>query len=237
MLYCTSLDCLPKTSLTNKCIVLDLDETLVHTWDEEDIPKIRSLNLFRNPHLLDIRQRTYHFFLEDVGGRKGEGEQWEVWGITRPHLTEFLTFCFSYFRVVAIWSAGQKQYVEAICDYIFQDIKRPHLIYSFYDCENIHSRDFPISKPLLKMIESEPHLQSYMSLSNTFVVDDRRSTFEKVNPYNGILIPEYSPRLTLESLRENDTALISLRNWFQRPEVMAAPDVRTLNKSRIFLSP
>lgn len=244
MLYCaTDLSCSP---LTDKCIILDLDETLVHTI--ADPSHFNSIGLYKDPHMLPYRKNSYHFYIDDVGGpgnpvKRGTGQQTEVAGFKRPGLHKFLGFCFSYFRIVGIWSAGQDKYVDAITNHLFKDFRDPHIIYTWNDCKT----DTPdIEKPLQKMITLEPEIGRYMSLSNTFVVDNTSSTFSSVNPSNGIHIPHYAPVFNgriidepsiddlLEWLQAPDNRLSELHNWFMRPNVMYAPDVRPLNKSNIF---
>lgn len=229
-LYKTATDDIPIKSLTNKCIVLDLDETLVHS--NEDLTESDTLGIMKDPKLIDLRGRTYELSMDDVVYKKGQGIKTEMWGITRPHVREFLIACFSYFKVVAVWSAGKKKYVEAIVDYLFKDIKRPHVIYSRDDCEK--TADGLLTKPLEKMIRREPGLSKYMSLENTFMLDDRRTVFEEPNPNNGIQIPVYAPDFNIRSLRTDDIAFKQLLTWLFRPEVMQSNDIRNLDKSNIF---
>jgi len=220
------LNYLPIHSLTNHCIVLDLDETLVHSSTEMN--KFKELNLTNDPKISDIKQRSYLISLND------KNQKFELWGITRPHLKEFLNFCFSYFRIVAVWSAGKAKYVEAIVDLIFRDIQPPHVVYNYDHCDFNDKNQ--IQKPLLKMISNEPGLSNYMSLDNTFAIDDRRHTF-LVNPSNGVLIPEYDPQPSINHLRSDESSLLQLMMWFLRPEVMSCNDIRTLDKSKIFTTP
>jgi TFIIF-interacting CTD phosphatase-like protein len=211
--------------LTNKCIVLDLDHTLLNTFEEADIRS--DLEIDQDPEHLEIKRRCYHFNLIDVFTKWGEGHKIETFGIRRPHLDEFLDFCFRYFQVVAVWSAGKHKYVKRICLDIFRDSQDPHCIYTCNHCKD----DTPVlEKPLAWMIENVPG----MSLANTLVIDDNLSTFEKVNPANGVLIPPYKPKLTIEGLNADDRCLLQLKEWLLRPEVMSAPDVRELDKSSIF---
>lgn len=219
-------------TLTNHCVVLDLDETLVHTFDD---PKVfKRLEIFSNPNLIDLRRRCYNLYLDDVVSTRGMGIKTEISGITRPHLKEFLQFCFRYFRFVIVWSAGQPKYVEAVVDFIFRDLQKPHLVYSYPTCDHVDSGY--IYKPLTKIINAEPGLSSYMSLQNSFIIDNTRSTFANVNPSNGIHIPDYQPTLTIESLRQDDKALLQIMQWLMKPEVIISPDIRLLDKSRIFQS-
>lgn len=231
-MYRTLVDMIPDQPRTDKCLVLDLDETLVHTSEEPH--KLRELGIFSDPKLLDLRYRTYHLKLDDVVEKRGTGVRTELWGVERPHLREFLLFALGYFRVVAIWSAGQLKYVESIADRIFRDLKPPSVIYSWSQCRNDNGM---LEKPLRQMFDDQTLAQAGASLmkpENTLVVDDRLTTFANVNPENGILIPGYSPSPTISDLMRDDQALLQLIRWLSQPEVMSAPDVRILDKSRIF---
>ena len=223
---------LPEKPLTNKCIVLDLDETLVHSHHEGNIELMKELEIFTNPKYLDLRKRTYKITMDDVVHKKGEGAKTEMWGITRPHLTEFLIFCFTYFKVVIIWSAGRNKYVHSIVDHIFKDLKRPTIVWTYDNLSKLSNNT--LIKPLSKMIEHIPGLSKYMSLENSFIIDDRLSVFQQPNPNNGIQIPAYNPSMTPESMRKNDNRLQQLMKWFQQSEVINCKDVRTLNKTNIF---
>ena len=229
-LYKTAFDKILFKSLTNKCVVLDLDETLVHSNENMDV--LKELKIFTDPNLIDLRRRTYQITMDDVVYKNGAGVKTVMWGIVRPHVKEFLIFCFSYFKVVAVWSAGKRKYVDAIVDFLFKDIKRPHVIYNRDQCET--TTDSVLVKPLEKMINDEPGLGKYMSLSNSFIIDDRRSVCESVNPDNGIEIPAYEPPFNVRTLRSDDIALKQLMMWLLNPDVMTSEDVRQLNKFNVF---
>lgn len=93
-----------------KCIVLDLDETLIHskagTWSKKGskVP-IHNINI--------------------------EGDAWTV--IERPHLKDFINFIHEYFDLVIVWSAGTFEYVHAICKLIFPYYDEC-IIYTRDDC-------------------------------------------------------------------------------------------------------
>ncbi len=231
--YKTALDRIPFKALTNKCIVLDLDETLVHS--NENMDQLKNLGIMTDPTLIDLRRRTYQITMDDVVYKKGEGVKTEMWGIVRPHVKEFLVSCFSYFKVVAVWSAGKRKYVDAIVDYLFKDIKRPHVVYSYDQCER--TSDNLLVKPLTKMIKSELGLDKYMSIENTFIIDDRKTVYAGFigdNPDNGIQIPPYKPAFNIHLLRSDDITLKQLMTWFLRPDVMNSLDVRELDKATVF---
>lgn len=237
--YKTTLDGIPFKALTNKCIVLDLDETLVHTNVKDvDMQQLKELGIMSDPNLLDLRRRTYQITMDDVVYKRGEGVKTTMWGIVRPHVKEFLISCFSYFKVVIVWSAGKRKYVDAIVDFLFKDIKRPHVVYSYDECERTSNN--LIVKPFNKMIENEPGLKKYMSLDNSFMIDDRETVYAGYggnygdNPDNGIQIPAYKPAFNVHSLRSDDIALKQLMTWFLKPEVMNSSNVRELDKSDVF---
>ena len=221
-----------QTPLTDKCIVLDLDETLVHSHGEGHIELLKELQIFTDSKYLDLRKRTYKITMDDVVHKKGQGAKTEMWGITRPHLMDFLRFCFSYFKVVAVWSAGRNKYVHSIVDHIFKDLRRPTVIWTYDDLDKLS--DNTLIKPLSKMIKTVPGLSKYMSLENTFIIDDRLSVFQKPNPNNGIQIPQYRPDMNPKSMRVGDVFLNQLTDWFNKPEVINSKDVRTLKKNNVF---
>jgi len=128
-------------TITDNCVVLDMDETLVHVHDsrydnpsgdsnsdKEDIDVLLDLNILKDKDLEDIKDRT--FIISFTQNHK----EYVMWGTTRPHLKEFLIFCFNYFKIVVIWSAGQADYVKSICDKIFVDLQPPHIIYANEKC-------------------------------------------------------------------------------------------------------
>lgn len=221
-------DTIPSASITDKCVVLDLDQTLIAT--QEEMNSLKNLNILNDPQLLPLRNRTYYITIEDLE-KPGIGTKYDFWGVSRPHVREFLLFCFSYFKVVAVWSAGQRPYVEAIVDDIFRDLPKPHIIFSHDDV--FVGPGGRIEKPLNKMIESSPVLRRFMSLQNTLAVDDNGSTFRN-NDENGILIPAYDPALSVNAMGRDDPTLLQLKYWLLQPEVVNARDVTVLDKSTIF---
>ena len=227
-LYHVDADDIPQLSLTGNCIVLDLDQTLIATQDDKE--SLGKLGILSKPELMPLRSRTYHITIEDLE-RPGIGTKYEFWGITRPHIKEFLLFCFSYFKIVAVWSAGKRPYVEAIVDYIFKDIRSPHVVFTHDDLDYDSEGNF--FKPLIKMIESDPVLRRNMSLQNTLALDDNDKTYVK-NVGNGILIPAYDSSSDENDMMEDDPSLLQVKYWLLQPEVINAKDVTTLDKSMIF---
>lgn len=207
-------------------IVLDIDETLLHTYiDAAGWYEVQPL---ANPDLYPIRDRIYHKRLMDVGEKTGSGDLWEFWGILRPHVHAFLDYCLDRFEHVIIWSAGQPEYVRYVTDALFHLKRRdPRLILSWDHC-----RVDPGSQSYDKPLEILHKYDSAITLQNTFLVDDRMDNYLKSNPFNGILIPPFEPQVT--ELLAKDNALLTLRNYFERPDVKAAKDVRQLDKTIVW---
>lgn len=210
-------------------IIIDLDETVVSTKADGNIRKV-----LQEPDTLDLRCRYYQFDLLDVmqTDLPGTGKAYQVAGFTRPGTPEFLKYCFTRFRTVAVWSAGQDQYVKHMVDFLFRDLPRPDVVFSWPECQTLPSGNY--HKPIRHMSKNKTNIRSPITLTNTFALDDRLDTFGIENPQNGILIPAYQPQYTKESLRQNDPALYQLIHWLELPEVKNSKDIRTLDKSRIF---
>lgn len=221
-------------SLTNFILILDIDETLAHTNDKNN--SWHNLKIRSDPKKLDLRDRSYVFNLRyDV--EKSD----LTWGIKRPHLKEFLLFCFNYFKIVIIWSAGTYNYVHSLTEILFDGVYEPTLILTRDDCVTTENG---IEKPFWKLLEVYPELKDYVwfdqkiegstdYFKNVFIVDDRKVNFRQ-NPNNGIQIPEFFTSDKIDDLRKEDNALIQLMNWFNSPTVLGATDIRTLDKSHIF---
>jgi len=56
----------PVATLTDKCLVLDIDETLVHTFDDGE--RINKNMIWNDPNLLELRRRIYEIELIDIAG-------------------------------------------------------------------------------------------------------------------------------------------------------------------------
>ena len=213
--------------LSKYSVVLDLDETLVHSYADDTINQLNSLGIYSNPNFMSLRQRTY--FLNS--NQPLIGEYTYIWGIKRPYTEYFLNFCFSYFQSVIIWSAGSPVYVPHIVDMLFIDLPAPHKVYTIEQCEDTRYGDY--HKPLRKLINQERHLN--LSLEHLLIIDDKWSNMLE-NTNNGIVIPPYSPIPNINQLAEteNDTALQDIAIWLMRNEVLNAHDIREVDKSNIF---
>lgn len=149
-------------------IVLDLDETLIHTIT---ITKKHSAKL--------AKISDFHFVIE---------KQY-FWVNKRPGLDLFLDFIFKYFQV-GIWTAADKAYATQICKHIltYDQVKKIKFIYSRNFC-HLDRTETPTSftKPLAKLFELYPDFDQ----SNTLMIDNTPHVM-KYNPYNGVYIPDFT---------------------------------------------
>jgi len=212
-------------TLTDKCLILDLDETLIKSYENRvSIPIFNRTdpNYFRNSSRLysfDHRQLSINGMLYSNA---------KIVGIMRPFLEEFIDFIFKYFRYVAVWSAGEDSYVKKICNIIFKH-KKPYLIYSRDKC----MRD-TYAKPI-SLLMNDRILSSIFTLENTLILDDKQQSIMH-NPENGILIPAYEPPINnhYELFYDKDDALLKFMNWLLTPYVIKTTDVKMIDKSMIF---
>ena len=212
--------------ITNKVLVLDLDSTLIFTSDNFD--SFKDLKVYSSPKHAHLRNRVYKFDVMDVVEKPGTGIKSSMWGALRPHVREFLNFCFDYFESVLIWSAGQLRYVHAITDILFTEPdKQPMIIYSYEDCEKT---DNYLYKPLIKLSQQE---HSSLTLDRVLILDDNETTFSK-NKDNALHIPAYEPELSPEGIMEDDQTLVNLSRWLMQESIINAPDVRKINKDECF---
>ena len=215
---------MPPMPKSNNSIVLDLDETLVRTIGNAN--DIEYTELLEDKSYIDIRRRTYILSFKD-----GPNSKLHLWGIKRPHIKEFLHFCLSYFRVVAVWSAGTKQYVTQLVRKLFAGMRKPDIVFTRDD---ISSSDRKMKKPLSKIFDTEIAKQYGLNNRNTFILEDRIKSFLYSDPYNGILIPRYEPEPTISGLRADEQSLPQLMDWLMTDEVINSDDVRELSKIDIF---
>src|SRR5579863_9678111 len=118
-----------RKTLTNLVLILDMDETLGHTFNSsESFRQWANLRVFTDPKKIDLRDRCYVLDVDN------DGVSETMWGIKRPHLNEFLKFCFGYFKVIVLWSAGIYEYVHAVKNEIFKYTNEPHAVLTRINC-------------------------------------------------------------------------------------------------------
>ena len=222
----------PGHSITDKVLVLDLDETLVNSIsingnENDGLKEAERLGIYTKPEYKDIVSRSYRIKIYDPVTPKGTGSVYGCWGVFRPHVLDFLRFAFRYFSNVIIWSAGVTEYVDEICTILSRDIRPFDIIYTRDDCVIV---DEIYTKPLKYLLKKHPQLGD---LSKVVIVDDKMQGCLD-NPDNAIIIPPYIPKATPGSIRTDDDALVRLQLWFEKDEFRTCQDVRVLDKSDIF---
>jgi len=195
---------------------------MVRTMD--DIEDLKELRLKSDPRYLPLRKRIYDFWIDDPE----TGQKEHVWGITRPHLWEFLTFSQRYFKNVFVWSSGNKPYVHAVCDFLWQDLSLPRDILTADNCF-VNPKTQTYGKPL--KILYDMHQDIYPE--DTIIIDDLEKNL-KHNKDNGILIPQYKPEAIIKDLNKDDFSLLDIIDFLSRPGVKNCNDIRLFDKTKIF---
>lgn len=212
------------TTITDFAVVLDLDLTLICSQDEFD--SYKQLGIINNPKLLPIKQKSYCLKLTDLD-KPGDGSSYNLWGTRRDHVENFILFCFNYFKVVIVYSAGEYNYVHGIVDMLFKKIRKPHLILTRDDLVG------KSKKPLTKIVNSDFGKKHNLKLNKIFVIDDNEETFVS-NVKNAIHIPVFEPELNIESLNKEDQALLQIKYFLLQPHVRSATDVTKLDLTKVF---
>lgn len=217
-------------------VVLDIDETLAHT--HTDMKSFQTLDIYSDPKKLSQRERVY---VLNILTDRNNGSITSMWGIKRPNLDEFLNFCFSYFKLVIVWSAGTYEYVHSIVPELFRNTYEPHFILTRNNCVENRGK---YEKPFWKLLKDIPELEEYINFDtdekgnlrgfkNVLIIDDRLNSFQ-TDPYNGILIPEYEPSPDIEGINLDDDKLLKVEKYFQSIGNSTGVDVRKIDKSKIF---
>ena len=198
-------------------IVLDVDETLIHATEEG---KNVLTGILEDPKMVDVRKDVLTINFGDRDWEQMSDDM--MWATKRPHLDEFIDFCFHNFDIVVVWSAGEYDYVHKAVRSIFLNHQKPHHILTRNDCvKRPHSH-----KPLKKLYDIDPRIKSELTL----IVDDLEENFIK-NSRNGIIIPEYRPEL--DQIRLYDDNLLKFMDW-ALSNLAGVADYRPVDKSNIF---
>lgn len=156
-----------------KLLILDLDETLISTTNNKPLSYDFSFVLQNLIYYVNIR----------------------------PNLNIFIDFCFKYFNL-AIWSAGDEEYVNEIIKYIFKNRQNQLLfIWSKKKCTqiiktyNFYNQNVILIKNLKKIWRKKSF---NFDKTNTLIIDDTPYTYIK-NYGNAIRIKNF------EIYNEKDT--------------------------------
>lgn len=203
----------------SKCIGFDLDETLVHTFEDGELKTMDGL-------LPEVRKRIYSLTMPDGS---------MMWGIVRPHAYEFIEFCRRNFKCIFVWSAGVKDYVHLIVQKLFGFSKSgaPVVVYSRGDCVPYQDEDGyeRLKKPLRKLTSGALKRHD-VTMNDILIIDDNETTFID-NPENVFHIPRYVPRPDALNF-DDDDHLLRLACWMRERKFIPNHDVTTMDKTDAF---
>lgn len=165
--YLLQKKCVGNCNLKCMTIILDLDETLIRTFDKgEKIP---------------IPRHHPDYFSFDLRGNRYEG-------MKRPNLDFFLSKIYRLATRIIIFTAAKPDYARKVVDIIFANMPyKPDHIFTYVDCESDPSY---IKKPLDLVINKFP---DEISRDRTIVLDDKQCVYflkdieniAQVTPFTG----------------------------------------------------
>lgn len=201
-----------------KHLILDLDETLVHTFENE----AEALE-FANE--MSEAEQTRFYAIDFPDGTT-------LYGYIRPYVETFLNVAFNEFDSVGVWSAGTEFYVNAIVNIVFKN-SRPQLrfVLSRNACNEIkidHTEPCRF-KPLSVIYHMFPDHND----RNTVIVDDRKDICS-LNCMNNIQVPEFVINATNAEIFFGDETLLTLAKWFMTDLFRNSPDVRLVKSKSPF---
>lgn len=179
---------LPSNTGNKKTLILDLDETLVHA----DI---------------DFNYKFHDDILKFV--QEETDEEIIIPLILRPHLFDFLNYASEHFELV-VFTASEKNYADAIIDYIEKDKK--------YFSQRLYRNNCIYLHPCLYI--KDLALVSNRNVKDIIIVDNSMFSFGN-NLSNGILISSFFND-------KEDTMLLNLCSYLSF--LINADDIRTVNK-------
>ena len=156
---------LKKKSSFNSCVVLDIDETLIHT-------KYTS-----NKSDKGLKKKSDIFF-------KINGLYYYI--LVRPNAVSFLNDIFKKFDHVCIWTAAEKLYAKKIISSLFT-LEQEASLLEFWSRKNCVIKDGNYTKPLNKLFEKHKFLNN----KNTVIIDNN-NLITKLNKNMSINVPDYT---------------------------------------------
>lgn len=213
----------PAKTTTDLVLVIDLDETAVRTYKNQEA--LKNIPIFKDEKLVGLRKRAYKATINDPDNVKVVHD---IWGVSRPHLREFLAFATTFFKYIFVWSSAQPRYVNEIVDFIFASLPRPYVL-TQKDCG--HDENGQFFKPLRTIIDKYPSLGLKMEMM--LMIDDLQQNMSR-NANNGIHIRKYKPEPVLKDLIEDDLTLLVIMEWLRQSEVINCLNVQKIEKPQTF---
>lgn len=187
--------------MSKPLIILDIDETLVHTTDD---------------HFPDLDPQIIHKLCHYE-------KHHTVY--KRPHVDDFLKFCFEHFDV-GIWTAAGAGYADWVLSYLLTEEQRKSLIFVHTEnrCTQIYSMFAPSSEfeyPFIKVKDLKKIFKRKFNgirypRHRILIVDDTPHTYRR-NYGNAIPIPSFycsnSDRFLLKLQGYLITLLNDVQDW------------------------
>lgn len=146
-----------------KHIVLDIDETLIHT----------KMTPTKCEHTFSIDKTSYYVKY-------------------RPYLAEFINFIFNNFDSINIWTAATYDYAKNIISKVLHTLLLDKsLLYKLKFFNTRQQVSIDGSKKLNKLFNTEFAKSLNILETNTIMIDDKESVFN-YNTGNGIIIPAWT---------------------------------------------
>lgn len=200
-----------------KFLVLDLDETLLHTFRTEEKNWILSRDPSKVSQLV-ASEKLQKIVFEYTSTNKEDSSYF----VPRPGMVNFLNNVSKIFTGVIVWSAGKDLYVDKIVNKIFYGLKKPVIVLDHSYLTFTDNGDF------LKDLNKVYSKVSGANETNTIILDDKKSNFRN-NPRNGINIPKFEPTMEEMFSGIRDDHLINISSYFMSPEFSRSKDVRNLD--------
>lgn len=196
-----------------KHLILDLDETMVHTFRPED--NFESIKLEKGT---SFEANVFKIKFEDGT---------IMHGVMRPGLKLFMSAMFKAFDSVSVWSAGTAPYVHKVLSAVFGDNKKYFkFIMTRSDCNNLkidYDDSICTYKPLSVVYAKYPEMNS----KNTIIIDDRHDVCE-YNCMNNIVIPAFDINNLTYQEYDSDRALFDLIKWSESKGFKTSANVQSL---------
>jgi hypothetical protein len=191
-------------------LVLDLDETLIHT-------------VFPYAGAVKSGLPAPHYRYANSMG-----------GYLRPGLKQFLAFAQRSFTHVGVWTAASPDYAQFIVDQVLRPLGfAPKFLLTGTDCEWVPYRQGKAMvrvKPLRKLWTQPRFRWLGATEQNTLIVDDRHETAQ-LNPRQLVALRPFNPAL-------HDAELVSVQQrltvWLaSRSPTLARPGLQPYRPQRI----
>lgn len=175
----------PRLKIEQISVMLDLDETLIHTFYPKGTRKDGSKD-----HITQEQRNSedYYFIKLDDGNI--------MEGVKRPHLDKFLQIVFDLTYPQFVFTAGNKPYADDIASIIFKN-RRPTKIYHNADCHQFGQ----LKKPIRRAFKEFP---DFMKDGRLLVVDDKIEVYYPNDHGSVFVITPW------EGTNNNDTHLLEV---------------------------